>query len=40
VTAEVAEQIAVLESGDLADEFGAVRAQAGNGVLDGVGRRT
>ncbi|MDX6312838.1 MAG: hypothetical protein QOF44_2302, partial [Streptomyces sp.] len=27
--ADVAEQIAVLEPGDLADEFGAVRAQAG-----------
>jgi hypothetical protein len=32
--ADVAEQIAVLEPGDLADEFAAVRAQAGNGVLE------
>jgi hypothetical protein len=27
--ADVAEQVAVLQPGDLADEFGAVRAQAG-----------
>src|SRR5215813_502389 len=33
--AEIAEQVAVLEARHFANEFGAVRAEAGEGVLSG-----